>query len=669
MWLLQAASYSSARKKYVDTGVIPQDVFEKLSDLDGSQNKKYLEFICYLYANKDVVDKVIKKWEFHFEYGTSFESQYHKVSFLFSDVLYLLERGGLKFNLDSLKSPESVLNFFEDCFRLIYRLAFKSLGLGRLKEGEDYKIVASGGVQSNSTNPNRSRYWFIVRVHNQPAANVIGSGTPWCVVPKGNNHWEGDYFLDTFNTFYVIYIFDHFILKGIPHEVTNKYGVVWGNNSLNNPIDFVDSNNKKLNIYRASKEIGLLSGFIKDTFDKNRIKRGKDFPKEVLDFIFFMKEYWKINSDLVDDVIWDKNSRTLKFPNETKLHIDLGFLKQFDGFLFPDRMDFYLDGVTLFELKGSGGTLESLEGFRCFGSGSPKRLIVDGPIKIKSTLGVEYFKVVEFSNCEIEVFSDLGCGFFIRNCKISKLGPSKQGEFDPMYQDIVVENSDFPWGEFGSISFNGGRDFKPAKIIYIIIGPGVKTSLRGLRGDSKSVFQIRTNGEVDLGGAEFKNDLFISYDPYKPVEGIVFKGELGPIGGDLVVNLSPSANESKHRDLTSWIPSYVGGNLRMAGFSTKDFKFLSNCRVGGEVHLSSINFMGGIFNFMGLETLITQKITIELYNKIKGIDFDHFPYQIPYIYIKEKRRHEVHKRFVEDFINSGVKKKYKGIFKLNGIEV
>ena len=32
MWLLQAASYSSARKKYVDTGVIPQDVFEELSD-------------------------------------------------------------------------------------------------------------------------------------------------------------------------------------------------------------------------------------------------------------------------------------------------------------------------------------------------------------------------------------------------------------------------------------------------------------------------------------------------------------------------------------------------------------------------------------------------------------------------------------------------------------
>jgi len=596
----------------------------------------------------------------------------------------LLERGGLKFNLDSLKRPESVLDFFEDCFRLIYKSAAKYLGLDRLKSEEDYKIVASGGIHLFSTN--RPRYWFIVRVHNQPAANVIGSGTPWCVVPKGNEHWDGHYRLDTFNTFYVVYFFDHFIFNGKPREENEKYGIVWGWDSLKNPIDCVDSTNKKSNVERMSKYLELPPKFIRDTLDKNRIKRGVDFPKEVMDFIFFMKEYWKISQEIVDGVVWDKNSRTLRFPSNSHLRIDLGFLKNFGGFLFPDWMDFYLSGVEFVTLKGSGVTLESFEGCNCFKSQvhPPKIwLEVKGPIKIKSTLGVEYFKVVEFSNCEIEVFSDLGCSFFIRNCKISKLGPSKQGEFDPIfsttisgymgsnspYPDIVVENSDFPWGELGSISFNGGRDFKSAKIIIIIIGPGVKTSLRGLSGDSKSVFQIRTNGEVDLGGAEFKNDLFISYDPYKPVEGIVFKGELGPIGGDLVVNLSPSANESKHRDLTSWIPSYVGGNLRMAGFSTKDFKFLSNCRVGGEVHLSSINFMGGIFNFMGLETLITQKITIELYNKIKGIDFDHFPYQIPYIYIKEKRRHEVHKRFVEDFINSGVKKKYKGIFKLNGIEV
>lgn len=667
MWLLQAASYSSARKKYVDTGVIPQDVFEKLSDLDGSQNKKYLEFICYLYANKDVVDKVIKKWEFHFEYGTSFESQYHKVSFLFSDVLYLLERGGLKFNLDSLKSPESVLDFFEDCFRLIYKSAAKYLGLDRLKSEEDYKIVASGGIHLFSTN--RPRYWFIVRVHNQPAANVIGSGTPWCVVPKGNEHWDGHYRLDTFNTFYVVYFFDHFIFNGKPREENEKYGIVWGWDSLKNPIDCVDSTNKKSNVERLSKYLELPPKFIRDTLDKNRIKRGVDFPKEVMDFIFFMKEYWKISQEIVDGVVWDKNSRTLRFPSNSHLRIDLGFLKNFGGFLFPDWMDFYLSGVEYVTLKGSGVTLESFEGCNCFKSQvhPPKIwLEVKGPIKIKSTRGVEHFGTAVFSECEIEVFFEFGCGcaFNIQNCNISKLGPSDTPQGQGISRNIFIVDSDFPWGDLASISF------KYDSVFRIVVSSGKKLSLRGLSGDSKSVFQIRTNGEVDLGGAEFKRDLNIVMDPYKPSKGFVFRGNLGPIGGFLSCNFSAiSIKESEQLDLTSWIPSYVGGNLNMATFSTKDFKFLSHCRVGGEVLLYDVNFMGDTFNFMGLETLIAQKLTIKLYSKITGIDFDHFPYQIPYISIWEKRNHAVHMRFVDDFLNSGVKEKYKGIFILNGAEV
>lgn len=155
------SSLSSARQKYVNTGLIPPEVFRELERADFTATKKYLEWMCKAYHDsfsskrreeeRDVPNiKFINQLKFDIKRHASLSQA------------SLVEK-----NIDSF--PD--LNSLEDALRDAEADRNLSDAYGAdLEEGEDYQVEHENGV------------WKVFQILTFEASRKIGSGTKWCTV-------------------------------------------------------------------------------------------------------------------------------------------------------------------------------------------------------------------------------------------------------------------------------------------------------------------------------------------------------------------------------------------------------------------------------------------------------------------------------------------------------
>jgi len=150
----------SARKKYVETGKVPEDIFSKLLEIDPTSQKKYIEWMCKIYSQEkpeiSEFERVIPKFD------------------------KLVNKGVMPVdarNIQSYKSLKEVGQKVEE---------FDALTKSELEK--EAKIKGAEKVFENDKA-------FVYRITTWEASCLYGKGTKWCISGESDSHHFYDYFM------------------------------------------------------------------------------------------------------------------------------------------------------------------------------------------------------------------------------------------------------------------------------------------------------------------------------------------------------------------------------------------------------------------------------------------------------------------------------------------
>lgn len=223
MWWIQS-SLNSAKKKYLESGKLDEELFNELSYLDPTQNKKYLEWLCS-----------------HSDMGPSSLYSLFLLCLLAQDIVpgfNFQDQYQGKGKLGSLKKKLSEFSSY---------WIKRACNLNSLNEGKDYEILSVQEDERSLSNPGSNLSWneehlffntspkalqvfslisekglvfqypfyqVLLHVKTQKGMTAIGSKTPWCIVPASNTYWDNHYHLYSGNKLFVssVVLFGGFLL-------------------------------------------------------------------------------------------------------------------------------------------------------------------------------------------------------------------------------------------------------------------------------------------------------------------------------------------------------------------------------------------------------------------------------------------------------------------------
>lgn len=223
MWWIQS-SLNSAKKKYLETGKLDEELFNELSYLDPTQNKKYLEWLCS-----------------HSDMGPSSLYSLFLLCLLAQDIVpgfNFQDQYQGKGKRNSLKKKLSEFSSY---------WIKRACNLNSLTEGKDYEILSVQEDERSLSNPGSNLSWneehlffntspkalqvfslisekglvfqypfyqVLLHVKTQKGMTAIGSKTPWCIVPASNTYWDNHYHLYSGNKLFVssVVLFGGFLL-------------------------------------------------------------------------------------------------------------------------------------------------------------------------------------------------------------------------------------------------------------------------------------------------------------------------------------------------------------------------------------------------------------------------------------------------------------------------
>lgn len=150
-------SLNTARKKYLETGKISQEMFDELLLIDKSSTKKYIEWICKMYLedknfDKEILAELLEEFEKHKSINIARDiNTYTSIQDLQNKIL------------KSVNDAE------------VLRANFKR---GNLPQVEGAEIV----FQNEKV--------LVYRINNKSASCELGAGTKWCISMKDESHYE-----------------------------------------------------------------------------------------------------------------------------------------------------------------------------------------------------------------------------------------------------------------------------------------------------------------------------------------------------------------------------------------------------------------------------------------------------------------------------------------------
>jgi hypothetical protein len=167
-------------QQYVKRGLISQTDLNFLSELDPSDNQKYLPFIIKYYLSGENLDMISNRI-----------SEYHTI----------LSRSQVV-----IKDISSFKTFFQldEYVQKLNSISSKRELKREIKKEADI-VLDNDDI-------------FIVNVQSHPASCLFGSGTKWCTTAKNHVHWER-YFYDYLITFYYIQVRSDDMKKNLPENL------------------------------------------------------------------------------------------------------------------------------------------------------------------------------------------------------------------------------------------------------------------------------------------------------------------------------------------------------------------------------------------------------------------------------------------------------------------
>lgn len=172
------------QKKYVDSGLITLDVFNKLESADPTKNKEYVEWLCqiWLYGNLKLED-LYKATEY---------------LALYSKVKHKL-KGDEKNIYSAVQSTEKYIDTFngksQEKTRKVSKLKINSLQqLYQLIKPFENKPVTNSekakDVKKDAKKVYEDDTWVVVVPQTKEASCYYGAGTQWCTAAKEYNYFD-----------------------------------------------------------------------------------------------------------------------------------------------------------------------------------------------------------------------------------------------------------------------------------------------------------------------------------------------------------------------------------------------------------------------------------------------------------------------------------------------
>ena len=146
-------SLRTAREKYLDTDIIPEDIFKKFEEGDPSKNKKYLEWMCKQYS-------------------------------------VIQER------------PEHIVDVINVYDSLVSRNVIKEKDINAFKSLTDVEeLISTSSKTRTKTEIKKSvkkdadvvldnENYFIIVPKSHEASKVYGKNTKWCTTYKSREYWD-----------------------------------------------------------------------------------------------------------------------------------------------------------------------------------------------------------------------------------------------------------------------------------------------------------------------------------------------------------------------------------------------------------------------------------------------------------------------------------------------
>lgn len=162
---------SSAKRKYLDTGKISKDVFDKLVEIDPTSHKKYVDWLVRTYVKSG--DKDLE----HYKVVRDFDRLLNK-GILPSD----------KRDINRYKTPEEIY----DIVKRYEQTKTKGEIVRDIKRKDAEKVFENDKV-------------IVVKPKSKEASCFYGKGTKWCTAASSSYNYFDNYYLDKMvNLYYVL---------------------------------------------------------------------------------------------------------------------------------------------------------------------------------------------------------------------------------------------------------------------------------------------------------------------------------------------------------------------------------------------------------------------------------------------------------------------------------
>jgi len=156
------------RRKYVDSEMVPEDIFKKFETADPTSTKKYLDWMCRMYVQTP--DRVTH----------------------IADIIPIFDQ---QVERQLLKGSDADIGKYKDLDSMDTAVASKE---GVKTKGEQHKEIKAGAEKVYEDDD-----LLIVSPETYEASCKYGAGTKWCTASMTRTHWD-NYFRKGVKLYYII---------------------------------------------------------------------------------------------------------------------------------------------------------------------------------------------------------------------------------------------------------------------------------------------------------------------------------------------------------------------------------------------------------------------------------------------------------------------------------
>ena len=156
------------RRKYVDSEMVPEDIFKKFETADPTSTKKYLDWMCRMYVQTP--DRATH----------------------IADIIPIFDQ---QVERQLLKGSDADIGKYKDLDSMDTAVASKE---GVKTKGEQHKEIKAGAEKVYEDDD-----LLIVSPETYEASCKYGAGTKWCTASMTRTHWD-NYFRKGVKLYYII---------------------------------------------------------------------------------------------------------------------------------------------------------------------------------------------------------------------------------------------------------------------------------------------------------------------------------------------------------------------------------------------------------------------------------------------------------------------------------